>query len=73
MTAYTFSNFTRDADKRYHEGDERIGQSYFNHLATVRDDLSEQIRGNFELDPFYKDSNFHSFLNFIHENWEQTQ
>ena len=32
----------------------RQGQTYFNVLAAERPDLSEQIRGDYNLDPFHK-------------------
>lgn len=47
----------------------RYGQTYFNVLAHVRPDLSEQVRGVVALDPFYKDENLPAFLHYIYPRW----
>lgn len=51
----------------------RFGQTYFNVLAGVRPDLSEQIRGS-KLDPFYRgehesDEAMTAFHQFLANNW----
>jgi len=50
----------------------RYGQVLFNHLADVRPDLSEKIRGT-DIDPFYlsspRDERFDAFATFIEKNW----
>lgn len=47
----------------------RYGQTIFNVLHAIRPDLSEQMRGAYELDPFYRDDLTHRALNWIKENW----
>ena len=52
---------------------ERIGQAFFNHLASVRPDLSEQIRGS-DKDPFhiaYESQQWMRFIQFIQKNWDK--
>ena len=47
----------------------RYGQTYFNVLAQVRPDLSEQVRGVVDLDPFYLDANLPEFLHYVFPRW----
>jgi hypothetical protein len=47
----------------------RSGQSMFNALRRVRPDLSEQIRGNTELDPFYVDARIPAFRGWLWAAW----
>ena len=47
----------------------RMGQAYFNTLYAFRDDLSELVRGDTSLDPFYKDENLPTFLTWVCVNW----
>lgn len=53
--------------------DLRLGQTYFNVLAQYRPDLSEQVRGKFNLDPFYaestSDKRIVAFIQFVYKNW----
>lgn len=50
----------------------RIGQCLFNHLAEVRPDISEQIRGTHN-DPFHAEKcdepKYDRAIKFIEENW----
>lgn len=50
----------------------RLGQALFNHLATVRQDLAEEIRGT-ENDPFYAESftdpRYDVAIKFIERRW----
>lgn len=50
----------------------RYGQAMFNHLATVRPDLSEQVRGT-DRDPFFVEDltnpAWDKFVTFIETNW----
>lgn len=48
---------------------QRHGQWAFNVLAFERPDLSEQIRSNFTLDPFYSDAVLPEFYKWVEENW----
>lgn len=54
----------------------RIGQCLFNHLADVRPDLSEVIRGT-EQDPFHAmsptDPRYDSAIKFIESKWFNVQ
>ena len=65
---FYFDSITRARVNR-----ERYGQALFNHLCEVRPDLSEKIRGDMDLDPFYCESpthpRFDKFIAFIEENW----
>lgn len=47
----------------------RAGQAYFNVLYSLRPDLSEQVRGSAELDPFHVDARLPAFLAFVMEEW----
>lgn len=70
---YALQGFFFTAKTRKHTHGERYGQALFNHLAAVRPDLSEKIRGVSDKDPFYcegnKDSRIDAFVKFIEENW----
>lgn len=46
----------------------RTGQTYFNTLNQVRQDLADAIRGT-NLDPFYVDSKVPQFLAYVCEHW----
>ena len=48
---------------------ERKGQWAFNCLWMWRPDLSEQIRGSYNLDPFNNDDRLPAFWQFVEENW----
>lgn len=65
--------FYFDSITRAREKHERYGQALFNHLCVVRADLSGQVRGTMDKDPFYctspKDKRFDAFIAFIEENW----
>lgn len=47
----------------------RSGQTYFNVLADVRPDLSEELRAS-ALDPFHGDDRIPMFLNWLRRNWK---
>lgn len=47
----------------------RAGQAAFNVLATHRPDLSEQVRGDTNLDPFYQDDRLPAFYAWLAEHW----
>jgi hypothetical protein len=51
----------------------RLGQVYFNQLAAFRPELAEQVRGKYNLDPFYADSTndkrIVNFIQFVVQNW----
>lgn len=47
----------------------RLGQTYFNVLRAVRPDISEQIRGDVQYDPFYQDKRINDFLGFVAQAW----
>ena len=47
----------------------RRGQTLFNVLVEHRNDLSEQIRGDVFIDPFYDDEKTSKCINFIKTNW----
>lgn len=48
---------------------QRFGQACFNVLATVRPDLSEALRGDATLDPFYVDYKLPEFFAYVEERW----
>lgn len=64
--------FYFDAIVRARTNRERYGQAMFNHLCTVRPDLSELVRGT-EHDPFHvsslSDPRWDKFVEFIEANW----
>lgn len=66
----TFSEFVVrvQAEKVLHP-EWRLGQTYFNVLHAVRPDLSEQIRGDVQFDPFYQDKKINDFLGFVANRW----
>lgn len=43
----------------------REGQTAFNALDEVRPDLSEKIRGDLKLDPYYADENLPAFWRWL--------
>lgn len=47
----------------------RLGQTYFNVLWQERPDISEQIRGDVQYDPFYTDGKIIAFLGFVAQAW----
>lgn len=49
-------------------GELRLGQVFFNELASIRPDIAEQIRGTM-LDPFYKERITNAVGNFVRERW----
>lgn len=68
---FYFDGITRAREKR-----ERYCQAMFNHLAEVRPDLSEMVRGTIK-DPFYLETPNHPtwdrFVHFIETNWYSYQ
>ena len=65
----TFGDFVRYCEAP-HNPRWRRGQTYFNALWELRPDLSEQIRGKYELDPFHRDELLPAFLEFVRANWD---
>lgn len=49
----------------------RMGQTYFNVLCELRPDLSEQIRSDFNLDPFYRDQVIPEFTAWARAHWDE--
>jgi hypothetical protein len=47
----------------------REGQTAFNLLYILRPDLSEQIRGDVQLDPFYVDGKLPAFWAWVEQEW----
>ena len=69
MIKPTFTEFIQAVVQHYHANPGwRVGQAYFNVLATMRPEMAEQIRGGV-LDPFYQDSRIPVFLEFVSEHW----
>lgn len=69
----TFDEFVSEwAMKSARQTLQRDGQFAFNLLCDVRPDLSEQIRGGTDLDPFYRDENLPAFWEWLRNNWETT-
>jgi len=64
--------FYSDGVVRARNSQERYCQAMFNHLAIVRPDLSEVIRGT-DIDPFYCSApvgeKWDGFVQFIETNW----
>ena len=64
--------FYFDAQSYCRKTGQRYGQGMFNHLATVRPDLSEKIRGT-DKDPFHVSQlshpNWDRFVEFLEANW----
>lgn len=48
----------------------RLGQTYFNVLCSVRPDISEEVRGDVQFDPFYQDKRINDFLGFVASRWD---
>lgn len=73
-TCGTLSKFYMDGMTRARTNRERYGQACFNHLAEIRPDLSEQIRGT-DKDPFrllgpaQDFDRWDRFSSFIEQNW----
>lgn len=59
--------FLRDMTRIPQE--QRPGQYAFNLLCQVRPDLSEQVRGRLQVDPFYNDRFIPNFIQFVSDNW----
>ena len=49
--------------------DIRLGQHAFNLLCDLRPDISEQVRGRFNTDPFYRDDYLDAFWSFVEDHW----
>lgn len=67
----TLEEFIKLANHRYlasHPA-ERKGQAAFNALAKERPDLSEQVRGIYQLDPFHQDKYLPNFWEHLRKNW----
>jgi hypothetical protein len=47
---------------------QRRGQAYYNYLASVRMDLTNNIVGT-KLDPFYDDRRLNEFIEYVKKNW----
>lgn len=64
--------FYFDAIQRARREGERYGQAMFNHLCSVRPDLSEKVRGS-DMDAFYveklSDPRWDRFVEYIEKNW----
>lgn len=62
--------FYSDIRIRAAQHNERFGQAAFNHLALVRPDLSEKVRGT-DMDPYYSENGgrWNKFVQFIETNW----
>jgi hypothetical protein len=48
--------------------EQRRGQAYYNYLASVRMDLTNNIVGT-KLDPFYDDRRLNEFIEYVKKNW----
>lgn len=46
----------------------RIGQTYFNVLASINPALATEVTGSLK-DPFYQDAKLPGFHEFVSENW----
>lgn len=71
MSESELSRFFCDARERARTRRERFGQAVFNHLAEVRPDLSEAIRGT-DKDPFHAGREHPAWAKlatFLDENW----
>jgi hypothetical protein len=49
--------------------DQRPGQFFFNHLFCQRPDISEQIHGQYQVDPFYRDDYLAAAIKRTKELW----
>lgn len=49
--------------------DQRFGQVLFNHLAVLRPDISEALRGSL-IDPFHRDAVKQETWDFITDKWD---
>lgn len=66
-----FSALMRAYVEHRRRGIERDGQALFNALTEVDPPLAERIRGDANLDPFYKDSNFAVCMEEIVSTWSK--
>ena len=72
MAKLSLHQFYFDALTRARKTSERYGQAMFNHLAEVRPEMAEMVRGT-KNDPFYvlspTDARWDAFVEFIESNW----
>jgi hypothetical protein len=67
----TFDEYLDAVDCLQIETGWRLGQAHFNILASERPDLSEQVRGNFPLDPFHQqDDDLRPYLEWVRARWD---
>ena len=66
-----YAEFHYKAVRRWSEynGQERLGQSYFNLLHEVRPDLANELRGSM-LDPFFKERITQVVHDWVAERWD---
>lgn len=70
MNPMTFEEYVVEVQREHLSNKAlRLGQAYFNVLNRHRPDLAERVRGVFTMDPFYRDNNIPSFLEFLGDNW----
>lgn len=63
-----FTDFVSKVSSTHIPG-QREGQKAFNLLLDCRPDLAEKIRGNMNLDPFYRDDRLKPFFSWVMDNW----
>jgi hypothetical protein len=65
----TFTEFMEKVAIYRQETGQRRGQAFFNVLYTHRSDLSEKIRGDVHLDPFYRDAKLSDATRWVQQMW----
>ena len=64
MDVATEISTTAAEERRFHP-EIRLGQALFNALYDLKPDLANEIRGNSDIDPFYKDGNIPAFYEWL--------
>jgi hypothetical protein len=60
---------TAVAEAQAKHPDWRTGQTHFNVLWEMRPDLAERVRGDLNLDPFYRVQNLLKFRAWVTQHW----
>lgn len=69
----TYHDFAKSYARRKRPAFIRAGQDLFNYLYEVRPDLANIIRGVYDLDTFYRDVNVARCLEWLRENWGESE
>lgn len=65
-----FGTFRRLVELEAHRHPEwRMGQTAYNLLRALRPDLSDQVLGDPDLDPFYVNQKLPAFWSFVEGQW----